>query len=224
MPKTKGSGSKAKEKSKKVSNKPYKVPAPRPSVLQKETEQQEEFFTCDSCKRSSEYVLQCKCGCVWFCDVCCDISGDLFNGISGIKGLHWFCSGCDGSVMGIVNKSTDGSSIGEVIDSAIHKSLDKAMGQFIEVLTEKIKQFQNAIQTSIPAVKVMETSDVSTRTTPHSRHRSVAAAVDEYVDRERRKQNLIIHNLPEPSDCTDTERLEKDLQQVSSLLIQRPCC
>ena len=38
------------------------------------------------------------------------------------------------------------------------------------------------------------------------------------MDKERRKQNLIIHNLPEPSECTDTERLEKDLQQVSSLL------
>jgi len=57
MPKTKGSGSKAKEKSKKASNKPYEVPAPRPSVSQKEAEQQEEFFTCDSCKRSSAYMF-----------------------------------------------------------------------------------------------------------------------------------------------------------------------
>ena len=117
-----------------------------------------------------------------------------------------------------ISKSTGSGSIGEVIDSAIHKSLDKAMGQFIEVLTEKTKQFQNAIQTSVPAVEVMEASDVPTRTTPDSGHRSVAAAVDEYVDRERQKQNLIIHNLPEPSDCTDTVSLEKDLQQVSSLL------
>lgn len=121
--------------------------------------------------------------------------------------------------MGSISKSTgNASSISEVIDSAIHKSLDKAMGQFIDVLTDKIKQFQKAIQTSIPAVEAMDASDVSLRSTPDSGHQTVAAAVDEYVDRERLKQNLIIHNLPEPSDCPDTQRLDNDLRQVSSLL------
>ena len=122
--------------------------------------------------------------------------------------------------MGIISKSTGSGSIGEVIDSAIHKSLDKAMGQFIEVLTEKTKQFQQAIQTSIPTVEAMDASDVPSGSAPAPipAHRSVVAVVDEYVDRERRKKNLIIHNLPEPSDCPDTQRLTNDLQQVSSLL------
>ena len=216
MPKTKGSGSKAKDKSKKASNKPYEVPASRPSVSQKETDQ-DDSFTCDNCKGSSEYVLQCECCCAWFCDVCCDIPGELFNGISGVKGLHWFCSSCDGSIMGIISKSNGSGSISEVIDSAIHKSLDKAMGQFIEVLTDKTKQLQSAIQTSIPTVEAMDASDAPSGSTPVSANRSVAAAVDEYVDRERRKQNLIIHNLPEPSDCPDNQRMDKDLQQVSDL-------
>ena len=219
MPKTKGNGAKAREKNKKAPGKPYEVPTPRPSVSQKDADQ-DELYTCDKCKGSSEYVLQCECCCSWFCNVCCDIPEDLFNGISGIKSLHWFCTGCDGSVIGIISKSTGSGSIGEVIDSAIHKSLDKAMGQFIEVLTEKTKQFQQAIQTSIPTVEAMDASDVPSGSAPAPipAHRSVVAAVDEYVDRERRKKNLIIHNLPEPSDCPDTQRLTNDLQQVSSLL------
>lgn len=52
---------------------------------------------------------------------------DLFNGISSLKSLHWFYIGCDSSVMGIISKTTGNGSIGKVIDSAIHKSLDKAM-------------------------------------------------------------------------------------------------
>jgi len=70
----------------------------------------------------------------------------------------------------------------------------------------------------MPTVEAMDASDVPSKLAPDSGHRTVAAAVDEYVDRERRKQNLIIHNLPEPSDCLDTQRLDNDLKQVSSLL------
>jgi len=187
----------------------------KPSA-QKEATEQDELYVCDGCKRSSEYVLQCKSCCSWFCNVCFDIPVDLFNGISGIKSFHWFCASCDGSVMGIISKSTGNGSISEVIDSEIHRSLDKVMGQFIEVLTEKTKQFQNAVQAPMPAVEAMDSSNVPARYTPDSGHRTVAAAVDEYVDRERGKQNLIIHNLPEPSECPDTERSDKEKQQVAS--------
>ena len=62
MPKTKGNGAKAREKNKKAPGKPYEVPTPRPSVSQKDADQ-DELYTCDKCKGSSEYVLQCECCC-----------------------------------------------------------------------------------------------------------------------------------------------------------------
>jgi len=68
----------------------------------------------------------------------------------------------------------------------------------------------------MPAVDTMDVSDVPFRLTLDSGHRSVATAVDEYVDRERCKQNLIFHNLPKLSDCPDTQCLDKYLQQISS--------
>jgi len=34
---------------------------------------------------------------------------------------------------------------------------DKVMGQFIEILTEKTKQLQNAVQPPMPAVEAVET-------------------------------------------------------------------
>lgn len=38
---------------------------PRPSVSQKEADQ-DELYTCDKCNNSSECVLQCKCCCLRF--------------------------------------------------------------------------------------------------------------------------------------------------------------
>jgi len=61
---------------------------------------------------------------------------------------------------------------------------------------------------------IYEAMDTPFRPTPDSGNQTVAAAVDEHVDRERCKQNLIIHNLLEPSDFYDTQPLDKDLQLV----------
>ena len=58
----------------------------------------------------------------------------------------------------------------------------------------------HVITNIIPTVEAMDAFDVPSGSAlaPIPAHRSVVAAVDEYVDRERRKKNLIIHNLPEP--------------------------
>ena len=46
----------------------------------------------------------------------------------------------------------------------------------------------------------------------------VLQVVDEYVEREKRKNNLIIHNLPEPTDVSSNEqRAVKDTKTISDL-------
>ena len=46
----------------------------------------------------------------------------------------------------------------------------------------------------------------------------VFQVVDEYVEREKRKNNLIIHNLPEPTDVSSNEqRAVKDTETISDL-------
>ena len=60
-------------------------------------------------------------------NTCCDIPGDVFHKIGEIKNLHWLCYTCDSLVMDLLNKSTGTGSISSTIDTAIHKSLDKAM-------------------------------------------------------------------------------------------------
>ena len=43
-------------------------------------------------------------------------------------------------------------------------------------------------------------------------------AVDEYMDRERRKQNLIVYGLPETSAPTGIERQTADLKSIQGLV------
>ena len=43
--------------------------------------------------------------------------------------------------------------------------------------------------------------------------------VDEYVDRERHKKNLIIYGLPEADCSTEDQHRVRDKQQISNLFI-----
>ena len=96
-----------------------------------------------------------------------------------------------------------------MINTAIHKSLDKAMDQFIKVLTDKTNQLQQSLhKLPVPNGEIMDTSHASpvqpSYTTTSASH-TVIDAVDEYVDRERCKKNLIIYDLPE-SECSTEDQ------------------
>ena len=69
--------------------------------------------------------------------------------------------------------------------------------------------FRYATVTALSAVNLPAT----TQTSP-----SATAIVDEYLDRERRKSNLIIYGLPEPTGSTPTERRSYDDANFSSIV------
>ena len=56
-----------------------------------------------------------------------------------------------------------------------------------------------------------------TASSPRAFVTSSSAVVDEYLDRERRKSNLIVYNLTEPSGQTTTERTKSDSDKLVHL-------
>ena len=172
------------------------------------------------CHNSTDNVLQCECCILWFCNTCCNIPGDVFCKIGEIKTLHWFCSTCDSLVMDLLNKSTGTGFISSTIDTAIHKSLDEAMDQFIKVLTDTTTQLQQSLSkfpvSNEESMDTTHTSPILTQTTSTASH-TVTDVVDEYIDRERRKKNLIIYGLPELECTIEEQRRVSDKQQVSNL-------
>jgi len=81
----------------------------------------------------------------------------------------------------------------------VHKVLDSAMGQFEKTLTETSNSIQQSLKPSTCNEAHMDTSHSVAGNLPIET-RKVIDAVDEYMDREYRKKNLIIHNLSKLSD------------------------
>ena len=116
--------------------------------------------------------------------------------------------------MGLLNKTTGSGSISNTIDTAIYKSLDKAMDQFIKVLTNKTNQLQQSLnKLPVSSDESMDTSYtplVPSQPTSTLSGRTVIDAVDEYVDMEKCKKNLIIYGLPESKCPTEDQRIASD--------------
>jgi len=92
------------------------------------------------------------------------------------------------------------------------------MGQFVKTLAETTNSIQLTLKTTTTNDVHMNTSHSVAENLP-TENRKVIDAVDVYVDRECRKKNLIIHNLPEPTvGETDDPCTTGDLQAISGLL------
>ena len=206
-----------KKKSTAAVSRPYNVPSSQSQNSTSRNDSDQAEFHCDKYSKVSECTQQCEHCLSWFCTVCSKLSEEVFSVIDGVKNIHWFCDTCDGLVMGYIDKSS-GDSVKQVIKSTIYKALDSAVGQFVKTLTETTNSIQQTLKSTTPNDVHMDTSHSVADNLP-TENRKVIDAVDEYVDRERRKKNLIIHNLPEPTvGDTDEQRTTGDLQAISGLL------
>ena len=80
----------------------------------------------------------------------------------------------------------------------------------ISVLSDKIKglcdhndQLQNQINTTVSS---LNTANEQVQTLPYAPSSSPVEFVDEYLNRERRKMNLVVYGLPESSATSSSER------------------
>ena len=112
--------------------------------------------------------------------------------------------------------------LSDTIDTAIHKSLDKAISGIVKVLTEKTHELQDSLKqaTHVQSTDV-DHMDVSNRVSIQTslsepQHQSPIDVIDEYMERERRKNNLIIHNFPEST--TISENPPNDIQVFTELV------
>jgi len=138
--------------------------------------------------------------------------------------IHWFSDSSDAQVnVKIQNSSaTDNQAMGST-KAISDLALDKVVGQFSAAL----KDTQDFIKKSFEQIVDAPTTDMDTsrptvnkpNISHHSTGRSAINAVDEYVERECHKLNVIIHNLPELTDASSSDQMkQKDREKIGSLI------
>ena len=191
------------------------------------SDSEEDNYPCDKCgKAESEYLIQCERCNQWVCTTCGNTEAEMINLLSKWKQLHWFCSSCETIALGAVKDSSSNSSNIQSYDLAFKKQMSsdmQSMKKLIEQVidsTKELKQKSYADMVKSPERLSTVTNVDNSKTLPNREQHNAIDAIDEYIDRERRKCNLIVHNVPENTMMTRdrTEANHKDYDAFKEIV------
>ena len=196
---------------------------------------------CGDTVKNSDDGVQCdKCD-GWYHINCQDVPKPAYEALRKYKVLSWFCSEC----RKVVRK--DDSKLLVAIEGKIDemgKVMNEKLGLMVTCLRENEKSVdeqtkliertvrENAAQKSSYADMVKGTcSDVVEKVsaklsnfpqlalghTASKDAHSISKVFDDFMDRDRRKCNLVVHNLPESGAETLGDRSAKDIMQFQKL-------
>ena len=190
-------------------------PSDREKPLE-DSEDTEESFTYVKCSKFVEQVIQCEYCLKWYCCTCQNVPDGMMSALIEYKSLHRFCSDCEPTILTklfckrksseVANLPTNGHEIANTTINGITEPLKNMMENLVKPITESLQTLKGSLQpaqvvTSKDAnvtskeVRVPVAKDTTTQT------------IDEYMDWERRKCNIIIHSMPEETPSQDHEKV-----------------
>ncbi len=173
----------------------------------------QKYMTCESCEQR-------------YCLPCVDIKEEDYSVLTRLPSFHWYCPRCEGKAVKSVKTEHE-------IETRCSVFLSKMAGR-IEHLEEEMKtkvstnQVETLVRTEVS--KATETLKASVNCAEqrvndddiaHIIKEQVCNRLAEMEDRESRKTNLIMFNMPDNNREEETEETrQRDVRQVETLLQQ----
>ena len=197
--------------------------------------------TCGEHVGDSNDGVQCgKCE-SWFHVACQNIPTPAHEALKKYEMLSWFCGECkkvasntSGLIMALDKKV-------ERLDKVVKDQL----GRMVHCLREQERSVDNQtklIERSIRenvaqkatyaemvrgtcsevvdkvSAKLTSLPQLASAQVASTDSQRISRAFDDFLDKERRKSNLVIHNLPEPDCASSQDRSEQDVRQFQELV------
>ena len=218
-------GGKEKNSKTKTSTEPYpkKGGKPQGDLTDPET------LYCDRCTSDVERLIQCEKCEMYLCSSCEKIPESVMATIGEYSQIHWFCMYCDTLVCKSSNfgQVCTIESLTNVVQSSVSLSLKKTISQKLQSIEEKLRNLEITCSSSSNVVSHTEEFDSPMVSPTHqSRPRlsdtfnSTSEVLNSYIheekERSRRRLNVIVHNVAEPSAESGSERKSHDISNVAS--------
>jgi len=169
-------------------------------------------------------VMGCGRCHLWFCTICLKMSDAVYDFFVSNNGSHWYCSDCTDAARNAVK-------VERTVEQECAKYLRsnaERMDRLEERLDEKadkksyeeLKKVVDGLQKTVNALGQVERSTVSS---PEQNKMDVTEAINEYREREYRKCNIILHNVPESNKENGGERKADDIAWIEKLGNELQC-
>ena len=181
---------------------------------------------CQRCSIKSINIVKCNDCAKWYCIKCEKVSTAMYNALAKHSRLHFTCTSCEEAPEPQIATAQEIST--ENLEEKIQRMMKATMEDMMSQMKEVVDQGKSHLRQSYADVtRVTGTITTMADTRPPvdataaqtSVHRAeIIEKVDEYVDRERRKLNLIVHNIAESDAATQADRGKKDMEVFSGIL------
>ena len=186
--------------------------------------EQEEYF-CDRCTEAVDDLVQCERCEMWLCAGCEKMSPEVINFIGEYNEfrVHWFCKICDKNAINAAKSYSQMTNpLTKEITSCLNDTLVKSLNSIIEDVTKAVDKIQTSLLKSLEDKVVPSKVDSSNSAVSPISSESVASLTtslfNEQKEREKRRMNLVLHNMPESTASEGAARKKDDILKVTSVL------
>jgi hypothetical protein len=191
----------------------------RRSVSEKDEKKcnEEREAACGSCVKAvknGDRAVQCDKCTLWFHTACVKMSADVYKAIMNFNAesgclLQWFCRECSAVVSNLGKQDKDGE-----IESRLRK---------VEVDVELVKCAMEGISKGDsekdlrPRRTWFESQEDRSQELPDNSKRELQVQVNEALQREKKRKNLVIMGLPEEKN---DDGLQQKVQEIADKLVE----
>ena len=195
---------------------------------------QDVHYPCDNCK-SDSCLLECERCYKWLCVKCQKVPKAMINALNKYEHLHWYCMSCEVAAtkaaaesnmkcrkIKLAETSPDIKTIAEVAQKTadailnevqvklnVQASPDESTKRSYSDVARNISRFTGTINKIVSNTTRSQNIDQNTV----AEKKEVVELVDEYLEREKRRKNVVAFNIPEKT-TTDQESDEKTFLNI----------
>ena len=197
------------------------------TLTTEETDSDDDDYPCDKCGNVETGVLiQCDRCDNWSCSSCEPIPAKMLEALKKYTSLHWFCTTCEPTAMDLVK--SQGISTSDKESKLSINNLNDHITSALQNVSKQIKDMAESIQIIRQEKKTyaeMVTSSTSNQRAnplakgpPQHETCTIIEVVDEYVEREKRKNNLVVFNIPESNQIDIKARSKNDISVFNEIV------
>lgn len=212
MPTTRNSNS-SKSVTTKNSNTSAEDKQDKPFKIKKDSQ------NCGSCNivvRDDEAAIECELCRFWFHCTCQNVSKKLYDTISDpdCDALHWYCRTCNGTAGNMLIMMTSLQSKQSKLQLEMNGLKDEMKDCKIEIVDS-----QQRIEKTLEEFKqeISDREDSSLHCSMDKVEKLFTDKLEDFEEREKRKNNLIIFGIPESHSLNPESRKKEDLDNVYSI-------
>lgn len=181
----------------------------RKPSLQSTTQSEQEAWKCQQCnnvfRKKTDKVLECDYCSNHYCIGCLNMPASLYNHLSNRPDIKWFCNDCNATV----EKNLK-------VDREIEEKCRLFMQQFEDRVVKLEEKTENMVTVDI-VKQVVQDEIGNTRPTGEGQGNVVSETVKEMNERDKRKNNVIFYNMPEPNTNIKEDKSKQDKAKVTEL-------